>query len=95
MRKWMTEFLRKFENRSTKISRVNLILITKSINLHLFTLILYGFSVRCDLRRFSMLSPFIQTSMSHYNKYFRSIHFNAKYLITCVNFKIFQFRIQN
>ena len=38
----MSEFLRKFENRSLKIARVILILITKSINLHLFTLILYG-----------------------------------------------------
>ena len=42
----MTEFLRKWENRSIKIARVNLIIITKSINLQLFTLILYGFAVR-------------------------------------------------
>ena len=37
----MVEFLRKFENRNIKIGRVNLILLTKSINLQLFTLILY------------------------------------------------------
>ena len=55
----MIEFLRKFENRGTKINRTNLILITKSINLELFTLILYGVGVRCDRRRFSVLSPFI------------------------------------
>ena len=38
----MIEFLRKFENRGIKIARVNAILITKSINLLLCTLILYG-----------------------------------------------------
>ena len=42
MRKWMIEFLRKFENRGTKIARVKSILITKFINLPLFSLILYG-----------------------------------------------------
>ena len=52
----MIEFLRKLENRSIKIARVNPILITKSINLQLFTLILYDFGVRCDLRRFTVLS---------------------------------------
>ena len=34
----MVEFLRKFENRGIKIAQVNSILITKSINLQLFTL---------------------------------------------------------
>ena len=52
------EFLRKFENRSSKIARVNSILITKFINLELFTLILYG------LGYFSVLSPFTEKSMS-------------------------------
>ena len=33
MRKWMVEFFREFENRGIKISRVNSILITKSIDL--------------------------------------------------------------
>ena len=42
MRKWMVEFLRKFENRGIKIARVNSIHIAKSINLPLFALILYG-----------------------------------------------------
>ena len=37
MRKWLIEFLRKFENRG-KIARVNSIPITKSINLQLFTI---------------------------------------------------------
>ena len=41
MRKWMIDFFRKFENRGIKIVLVNLILITKSINLKNFTLILY------------------------------------------------------
>ena len=38
----MLDVLSKFENRGIKIAWVNLILITKSINLQLFTLILYG-----------------------------------------------------
>ena len=42
MRKWIVEFLIKFENLGIKIARVNTILITKSLNLQLFTLILYG-----------------------------------------------------
>ena len=63
MRKWMVEFIRKFDNRGIKIARVNSILITKSINLALVTLILYGLGVRCDMRRFSVVSPFIEKSM--------------------------------
>ena len=43
MRKWMVEFLRKFENGGVKIARVNLILITKSMDFQLFTFILCGF----------------------------------------------------
>ena len=47
MRKRMIEFLRKFENRGIKIARVNSIPITNiSVNLHFFTLILYGVGVR-------------------------------------------------
>ena len=38
----MVEFLGKYENRDIKIASVNWIFITKSINLQLFTLILYG-----------------------------------------------------
>ena len=38
----MIEFLRKFENRGIKIALVNSILLTKSINLQLITLILHG-----------------------------------------------------
>ena len=66
MRKWMVEFLRKFKNRGIKITRVNSILITKSSNLQLFTFILYGVGVRCDRRRISVLSPFIEKSMTIY-----------------------------
>ena len=39
LRKWMVEFRRQYENRVIKIARVNSIRITKSIDLHLFTLI--------------------------------------------------------
>ena len=38
----MIEFLKKLENRGTKITRVNSILLPKSINLQLFTLIVCG-----------------------------------------------------
>ena len=61
MRKWTVEFLRKFENRGTKFARGNSILITKSINLQLFTLILCGVGVCCDRRRFSVFSQFIKS----------------------------------
>ena len=54
MRKWMVEFLRNFENRGIKIDQINSILITKSINLQLFTLILYGVGVRCDVDIFKL-----------------------------------------
>ena len=38
MRKWMVDFLGKFETRVIKIAVVNSILISKSINLQLFSL---------------------------------------------------------
>ena len=40
IQKFMIKFLRKFENRNIKITQVYWILITKSINLQLFTSIL-------------------------------------------------------
>ena len=43
VRKWMVEFLKTFKNRGIKSARVNWILITKFINLQLFTLI----GIRC------------------------------------------------
>ena len=65
MRKWIIVFLKIFDNRNVKIVRVKSILITKSINLQLFTLSLCGFGVRSDLSRFSVLSQFIEKSMIH------------------------------
>ena len=62
----MVEFLWKFENRGIKIVRVNSIIITKYVDLELFTFILFGIGVRCDWRRFSVLSPFIEKSMQQY-----------------------------
>ena len=53
---------RKCENRGITIARVNSF-ITKSINLQLFTVIVYVVGVRCNQRRFSVLSPFIEKSM--------------------------------
>ena len=57
----MIEYLQKFENRGIKNARVNLILITKSIHLEFFTIVLYCDGVRCDRMRFSVHSPFIET----------------------------------
>ena len=54
----MVEFLKKFENCSIKIARVNSILMTKSINLLLFTLILDGFGWRCDVDIFKLTASF-------------------------------------
>ena len=45
LRKLMSVFLEKFENRGSKIARVNSIRITKSINLLKFSMVL---GVRCD-----------------------------------------------
>ena len=70
----MIKFLRKSGNRSIKIALVNSILITKSTNLQLFTLILYGFGIRCDLRRFSVLSPFIEKSMLQKKSMLNPLH---------------------
>ena len=61
MQKWTVEYLRKCENRGTKNNRVDFT--TKSINFQLFTLIFYGVWVRCDQRRVSVLSSFIEKSM--------------------------------
>ena len=55
MRKWMVEYLKKFENRGIKIVRVYSILITKCINLQLFTLLFCTVSgVRSDVHIFKL-----------------------------------------
>ena len=64
----MVKFFSKFENRGIKIARVKKIQFTKSVHLQLFTFILYGVGVRCDRRRFSVNSPFIEKSMQLSNK---------------------------
>ena len=59
--------LRKFGNHGIKIALVNQILITKSINSELFTLILYMLGVRCDVDIFKLtavLSPLIEKSIT-------------------------------
>ena len=70
MQKWMVKFLRKLENhRRNNLRIIKMLeltrfdLVTKSINLQLFTLILYGVGVRCDRRQFLVHSPFIEKSM--------------------------------
>ena len=62
MRKWKVEFLRKFENRGIKFSRVNSILIIKSINFLLWFCMVLGSVV--IKRRFSVHSPFMEKSMT-------------------------------
>ena len=42
-----------------KVVELTLFIAPKSINLQLFILILYGFGVRCDLRRFSVIDQSI------------------------------------
>ena len=74
MRKWMIEFLRTFENRAIKIARVNSILITKYINLQLFTSILNGVGVRFDRRRLPVHSSSIEKSMALHFQYFTIIN---------------------
>ena len=53
IRKWMDEFLRKFENSRIKIALVNSIIITKFINLPSFCTVL---GVRCDGNIFKLTS---------------------------------------
>ena len=70
MQKWIFEFLRKFENRGIKFARVDYILITKSINLQIFTLILCGVGgVRYDINIFELTAPVLRSltekSMHH------------------------------
>ena len=67
MRKWMVEFLRKFENRAIKSGRYNSILITK---IRKFTAIYFNFvwcwgsvvMLTC-LNKQQVLSPFIEKCM--------------------------------
>ena len=54
MRTWIVEFYRKYENRGIKINLVNSIVIT-SINLQVFTLILYCVGVRNDVDMFKAI----------------------------------------
>ena len=70
MQKWMIEFLRKFENCDIKIARVNSILITKSINLQLFTLIIYGVGVRCVVDIFQLTASAQSINRQVYGLYF-------------------------
>ena len=74
MQKWMVKFLRKFKNRDTKIARVNSILINKSVNLQLFTLILYSVGgsdvMLTSSNKPPVLSPFIEKSMPTVIKFY-------------------------
>ena len=64
MRKSKVEFLYKNQNHGIKLARVNSILITKSIDsLHVNFNFFLLLGVRCDRKRFSELSSFIEKSM--------------------------------
>ena len=93
MRKWMVQFLRKFENRGTKIARVNSILITKSINLQLFSLILYGVRSSLIVMLPSLNKPvvlriFIENSINeHIQCGYQKKHVNST-TFTCLPVKL-------
>ena len=78
----MIEFLRTFENRGFKIAPVNTILITKSINLKLFTLILYGVGVRCDVVIFKPTA----SAQSIYREFSGITYLDALFSTINVNF---------
>ena len=61
----MNFFLSKFENRGIKIARVNYYIITQSVNLQLFTLILCGVGVRCEVYIFKQTA----SAQSIYRKF--------------------------
>ena len=70
----MIKYLRKFKNRSIKIARVNSILITKSIILHLFTLILYGvLGILCDVYIFKLTASVQYISREVYDFSYKAI----------------------
>ena len=56
------------ENRGISIARVNSILSTKYINLQLFSFILYGIGVRCDVNIFKLTA----SAQSIYRKVYGS-----------------------
>ena len=85
----MAEFLIKFENRGIKIARVNSIFITKSINLKLFTLILYGVGVPWDRRLFSLHREVYGAATLNYHKLLHSIWSGAYLYIRELEVSIF------
>ena len=73
MQKWILEFLRKFENGGIKIAWAKSILISKSINLQLFTLILHTvLEVRCDVDiiKLTASAQSINREVYDWNNYF-------------------------
>ena len=71
MQNRVVEFISKFENQGIKIARVNSTLITKSINLQFFTLILHFVGVHCDVNIFKLTtgaqSIYREVNESHYD----------------------------
>ena len=79
MRKWMVEFLRKFENRAIKIDRDNSILITQ---IYQFTVIHFNFlrcwGVRCDVGIFKLTASGQSIYREVYVRYNRTYTGNRK-----------------
>ena len=69
----MVKFLTNFDNRGIKIVQVNSILITKSINLQLFTSICTVLGVRCDVDIFKLTA----SAQSIKREVYGSAHFSA------------------
>ena len=75
-RKHVTKYkniIRNSESHGDKILWVNSVRITKLF--YQCTIFLYGVAVRCDGGRFSVLSPFIEKSMTEYIKKFPRSHY--------------------
>ena len=82
--KWILE-----KNRGIKIARVNSILITISIDLQLFTLILYGVGVRYDIDIFKLTASAQSIYREVYAPTIQYVHFRylLLYYVECCTIK--------
>ena len=90
IRKLIVEFFRKIENRGIKIARLNTILITKSIDLQLFTFILYGVGVRCDVDTFKLTA----SAQSIYREVYASTYFKLQIFLYTAKHRIMMFNFR-
>ena len=86
----MDKFLRKFKFLN-KIAGVNSILITKSINLQLFTLILYSVGVRCGVDTFKLTA----SAQSINRELYESINCISQFRLQIYRFLIDKLHIES